>query len=85
MRPRKYWTPGRLCLGSAGGKILAPGSSLVHSTEALSRVCPGRSLADNNLWLVLSRMIATMDIGKARDNEGKEITPLFTYTSGIVR
>lgn len=52
---------------------------------SVPRVCPGRSLADNNVWLVLATLIATMDIRKARGENGVEITPFLDYTSGIVR
>ncbi|EPS93959.1 hypothetical protein FOMPIDRAFT_48847 [Fomitopsis schrenkii] len=48
------------------------------------RVCPGQFLADNNVWLVLATLIATMNIRKARGEDGVEITPRLDYTSGIV-
>lgn len=54
-------------------------------SDILPRVCPGQFLADNNVWLVLATLIATMNIRKARGEDGVEITPRLDYTSGIVR
>ncbi|KAI0734033.1 cytochrome P450 monooxygenase [Fomitopsis betulina] len=48
------------------------------------RVCPGAHLADNSVWLVISRIIATLDIRKARDETGAEITPNPVLHSGTV-
>jgi len=47
------------------------------------RQCPGKKLADSILFLVFSNIIATMNITKARDERGKEITPSGTYKSGV--
>lgn len=41
--------------------------------------------ADANLFVVIANMIATMNISKAKDNEGQEITPPYAFTSGFVR
>lgn len=42
-------------------------------------------LADSNVYLIMSNIIATMDISKARDDNGEEITPSGKFTSGFVR
>lgn len=49
------------------------------------RVCPGQYLADSNNWLVIANIIATMDICKACDSNGMEITPSPIFLSGMVR
>ena len=48
------------------------------------RVCPGAHLADNSVWLVVARVLATLDIRKARDQTGAEITPNPVLHSGTV-
>ncbi|EPT01064.1 hypothetical protein FOMPIDRAFT_112035 [Fomitopsis schrenkii] len=48
------------------------------------RVCPGAHLADNSVWLVIARVIATLDIRKAHDETGAEITPNPILHSGTV-
>ncbi|THH28148.1 hypothetical protein EUX98_g6047 [Antrodiella citrinella] len=48
------------------------------------RLCPGRDFADASVYLLTANIIATMDISKARDSEGREITPLLDVVSGIV-
>ncbi|EPS99956.1 hypothetical protein FOMPIDRAFT_1050052 [Fomitopsis schrenkii] len=48
------------------------------------RVCPGQHLADISNWLAIANIVATMDICKARDSSGIEITPTPTFLSGTV-
>ncbi|KAF9458164.1 cytochrome P450 [Collybia nuda] len=47
------------------------------------RICPGIHLGDNSLWIVMASVLATMNIFKAVDDNGKEITPEVSFTSGI--
>ncbi|KAF9259577.1 cytochrome P450 [Marasmius fiardii PR-910] len=37
------------------------------------RICPGRFLADVSLWLSMATILATLDLSKAKDKDGKEI------------
>ncbi|KAH9924466.1 cytochrome P450 [Fomitopsis serialis] len=48
------------------------------------RICPGRYFADDNLWLGIASIVATMDITKARNARGEEITPTPMYISGTI-
>lgn len=49
------------------------------------RICPGIHLGDNSLWIVIASVLATMNILKAVDSDGQEITPDGSFTSGITR
>ena len=49
------------------------------------RLCPGRSFADSTLFLAIATMVATLDIGKARDAGGEEITPEESFLPGFFR
>ncbi|CCM02057.1 uncharacterized protein FIBRA_04133 [Fibroporia radiculosa] len=46
------------------------------------RICPGRFLGDSTAILVAATMLATLDIRKARDAAGAEITPMPEYFAG---
>jgi len=48
-------------------------------------ICPGRHFSAETLWLISAHMIATMDIGKAIDENGNVITPPLEFTTGFVR
>ncbi|KZT03177.1 cytochrome P450 [Laetiporus sulphureus 93-53] len=48
------------------------------------RICPGRSLAESNVWLVAAGIMATMTVRKARDAFGNEMIPSVTFLSGTV-
>ncbi|KAJ7574288.1 cytochrome P450 [Mycena floridula] len=47
------------------------------------RSCPGRDMAEAVLWQVITSIIATFDIVKAVDENGVEIDPPGTYSSGL--
>ncbi|KAM3070403.1 hypothetical protein ACMFMG_010230 [Clarireedia jacksonii] len=49
------------------------------------RICVGRHLALASVWIVLATLIATTDISKALDPEGKEIEPIIEFTTGLAR
>lgn len=56
----------------------------VVDTKCLcSRACPGRHLADQNVWAAIVTMLATLQFEKARDEFGNEIQVKTEFTSGI--
>lgn len=44
------------------------------------RICPGKYVAEQSIWAAMVSILATLRIGKARDDAGREIdfTPMFT-------
>ncbi|KAI0712881.1 cytochrome P450 monooxygenase [Fomitopsis betulina] len=46
------------------------------------RICPGRYFADDIVWLAAANIVATMNIRKARNGSGEEITPTPKIISG---
>ncbi|EGU78724.1 hypothetical protein FOXB_10751 [Fusarium oxysporum f. sp. conglutinans Fo5176] len=48
------------------------------------RVCPGRFLADESLFISISRLLSTFDIKKAVDGRGNEIEPQISITPGMI-
>lgn len=53
--------------------------------QVLSRICPGRQLADQTLWLAIATVLAVLDIHKARGADGNEIVPEASFVSGGIR
>lgn len=51
----------------------------------IPRVCAGRYMADNTVWLTVASVLATLTLGKAKDKNGNEINILGEYTSGMLR
>lgn len=49
------------------------------------RLCPGLHLADSAVWHIMASILATMDIKKAIDAEGKPIEPQQVYNNSIFR
>jgi cytochrome P450 len=49
------------------------------------RVCPGRHLVADSLFITIASVLATFDISKAVDEKGNFITPVEEYTSGVIR
>lgn len=64
-------------------------SEAAHQVDSVfgfgRRVCPGRELAESSMFLLISNIIATMDLAKAVDEAGVPITPPVEYTKSFVR
>jgi len=48
------------------------------------RICPGRHLGSNIVFMLFSHIIATVDISKKKDGNGNEVLPSPSYTDGLV-
>jgi len=48
------------------------------------RVCPGRHLASSSVWITVASMLATFNIEKAVDEEGKIVEPSYEYFPGVI-
>ncbi|KAJ4490283.1 cytochrome P450 1, partial [Lentinula aciculospora] len=49
------------------------------------RVCAGRYMADNTIWLTIASVLATFTLGKAKDEKGNEIDIPGEYTNQFLR
>ena len=49
------------------------------------RICPGRFFAEENIWMLMTNMIATMDIDKAVDEKGRVIDVTEEFYGSFVR
>ncbi|KAJ7209578.1 cytochrome P450 [Mycena pura] len=47
------------------------------------RICPGRFLATDTIWIVAVSVIASYKVLKPVDESGKEVTPEVAYTPGL--
>jgi fumagillin biosynthesis cytochrome P450 monooxygenase len=48
------------------------------------RICPGRFLADEVVFITIARLLATHDLKKAVDGRGAEIEPKIDVTTGLI-
>jgi cytochrome P450 len=49
------------------------------------RLCPGRHMALSSIWITVASIVATFNIAKAVDEQGKVIEPSYEYLSGLIR
>ncbi|TCD66640.1 hypothetical protein EIP91_001107 [Steccherinum ochraceum] len=49
------------------------------------RGCPGKSFADSSVFLLVANIVATMNLAKAKDENGVEIDPPFEFEQGVTR
>ncbi|KAF8884131.1 cytochrome P450 [Infundibulicybe gibba] len=47
------------------------------------RVCPGKYLAEASVWIGIATILSQLDISKAIDENGREVTPKAEFTSSI--
>lgn len=48
------------------------------------RICPGRHLADDNLYLTIARLLAAFDVGRALDARGRPLDAGIGMTPGLI-
>ncbi|PNP50971.1 hypothetical protein THARTR1_08592 [Trichoderma harzianum] len=48
------------------------------------RICPGRYIVDDSLFLTIARLLATFNISKAVDEQGMPVEPKVEYMPGLV-
>ncbi|KAL7932805.1 cytochrome P450 [Trichoderma chlorosporum] len=48
------------------------------------RICPGRYIADDNLFIMVSQLLAVFNISKATDEQGRQIEPKVEYVPGLI-
>ena len=49
------------------------------------RICPGRHLALQTLWLAMAHVLATFRIEKPVDKDGNVMEPLEKFSNGVIR
>ncbi|UKZ80836.1 hypothetical protein TrVFT333_008601 [Trichoderma virens FT-333] len=48
------------------------------------RICPGRYISDDNLFITIARVLATFNISKAVDEQGRQMEPDVEFTPGLI-
>lgn len=48
------------------------------------RICPGRFMAHESLWITMATVLAAFDVGKAKDTDGKDATPAAECIPGFM-
>ncbi|KAJ7116552.1 cytochrome P450 [Mycena epipterygia] len=52
--------------------------------HALRRMCPGRFLALDTIWIVIASTLYSYRICKVQDSQGQEVEPQVEYTTGLI-
>lgn len=48
------------------------------------RVCPGRQLAEQSVWLLCATSLATLDVSKQLSNSGQTLEPKVEYVGHLI-
>jgi cytochrome P450 len=48
------------------------------------RICPGRELATNSIYLTIAQALAVFSLGKPVDDDGKEVDLIADFQPGVV-
>lgn len=70
--PERYWEPRN------------EPDPLLHAFGYGRRICPGRYLAADNMYITIARLLAVFDIGKAVDEQGKEMEAKLEASPGVL-
>ncbi|EIN11991.1 cytochrome P450 [Punctularia strigosozonata HHB-11173 SS5] len=68
----------------ASGALDATVPDITQSFGFGRRICPGRYMAWDSMWIAVAGMLATFDIANAVDETGQQKTPTLEHTDGIV-
>ena len=49
------------------------------------RICPGRFMAYEALWITIASVLAAFEIYKAKDSNGNDMIPNEEYSAGFMR
>ncbi|GBE82456.1 Multifunctional cytochrome P450 monooxygenase af510 [Sparassis crispa] len=49
------------------------------------RICPGRRFADEAIWIAIANIVATLNICKARDAHGEDVTPPLAFSGEFTK
>jgi len=63
------------------GKVRDPSSTGVFGFGR--RICPGRYMAENSLFIAIATILQLFDISMCKDGSGNDIPPEFDWTSGF--
>jgi len=48
------------------------------------RICPGKHLAEDSIYITIATILATLNVQKAKDAHGQPITPSGQYRQGVI-
>ncbi|OJA21655.1 hypothetical protein AZE42_09326 [Rhizopogon vesiculosus] len=48
------------------------------------RICTGKHFADASLWIAIVSLLATFRFMRPLNDDGKEVDPIFEWTTGLV-
>lgn len=60
---------------------------MVIGTDAnVRRICPGRFLAEDSIWIAITTTLATLVVSRVRGEDGEEIIPeVVPVSSGVAK
>lgn len=67
---------------SVSSQVGGWGALFAHSSR---RVCPGRFLVNDSLWIAIATILATLTISNKLDENGNKIIPSAKMTEGLAR
>lgn len=68
--------------GELNPNVRDPKSTVVFGIGR--RVCPGRFMAEDSIWISMATILATLDIKPVVGEDGKPIIPEVEYDQGLV-
>ena len=60
-------------------------SPLETNDKGKYRSCPGNHIAISTLWLTAATILATFNLSKSLDKDGKVVEPFREYSVGLIR
>lgn len=58
---------------------------VADKSSCFCRRCPGNHLIEQSFWIVMTTILATLDISKAKDENGNVLEPNVVYENSVFR
>lgn len=66
------------------GQQFSPNDPLSTAFGYGRRICPGRFVAEGQLWITVASILAAFDINPGRDRNGNIVKPEAKFSSGMI-
>jgi len=74
-----------IAFGFARRCVIYLGIIYLYNLSLSPRLCPGRWLAQDNIWIAVVSVLSVYNISAATDDKGFPIVPSVEYTEGQIR
>lgn len=71
-------------MNTSDGQQFSPNDPLSTAFGYGRRICPGRFVAEGQLWINVASILSVFDINPGKDENGNTVKPEAKFSSGMI-